>query len=161
MNAKRVAADGLALALALVLGFVDNMIPMPVPVAGIKLGLANLVILFAICRMGYADATLISISRVILSGLLFSGMSGIIYSFAGAVLSFAVMALIKRYTDYHIVVVSVCGSLAHIVGQLCVASMIVGVSVAFYYGPLLLLSALIAGTLIGVLTASVVRLVRY
>lgn len=139
------------LTLALILGYIDSMIPMPVPVAGIKLGLANLVILYGIYRLKVTDTILISLIRVILSGLMFAGLSGIIFSMAGAVLSLAVMYIMKRFTNYHIITISVCGSLAHIMGQLIVAGSIMGMNIIPYYAPILMLSALLAGAIIGIL----------
>ena len=151
MNTKRTATDGILIALAMILGFVDSMIPMPVPVAGIKLGLANLVVLYAIYRIGYIDAILISLIRVVLSGFMFAGFSGILYSMSGAILSYIVMSLMKRYTDYHVITVSICGSLAHIAGQLLTAGCVAGMNIIPYYGPVLMLSALIAGAATGVI----------
>ena len=89
------------LALALILSYLDSLIPMPIPVAGIKLGLANLAVLYALYGLGVADAVIISITRVILSGLMFSGFSGVMYSLAGAILSLLIMAVLKRYAGYH------------------------------------------------------------
>ena len=160
MNAKRVATDGVLLALALILSYIDSMIPMPVPIAGVKPGLANLAVIYALYRLGAADAGIISIARVILSGLMFAGFSGIMYSLAGAVLSLALMYIMHRYTDLHIIPISVCGSLAHIAGQLIVASLLTSPGVISYYAPILLLSAFIAGMLIGMLATALIRTVR-
>ncbi|MBR6391561.1 MAG: Gx transporter family protein [Lachnospiraceae bacterium] len=152
MKTQRTATDGVLLALALILGFVDSLIPMPIPIAGIKLGLANLVVIFALYRMSPTEAAVISAARVILSGLMFAGMSGIMYSLAGAVLSFTVMQILRSFTDYHVIVVSVCGSIAHILGQLIVAGMLTSMAIVRYYAPILLLSALITGIIIGMLS---------
>ncbi len=160
MSSRRIATDGLLLALALILSFIDSMIPMPIPVAGIKLGLANLAVIYALYTMGEGDAVIISIARVLLSGLMFAGMSGILYSLAGAALSLAVMCLMYRFTDYHIIPVSVCGSLAHIAGQLMVAAAMTSISIVTYYAPLLLVSAFIAGTVIGMLSLLLLRAVK-
>ncbi len=160
MNTKRIATDGLLLALALILSFIDSLIPMPIPVAGIKLGLANLAVIYALYRLGAGDAVAISIARVILSGLMFAGMSGILYSLAGAALSLTVMCLMHRFTDYHLIPVSVCGSLAHIAGQLIVAAAMTSIGVITYYAPILLISAFIAGVVIGGLAAVLMKAVK-
>jgi len=160
MSTKRIAMDGLLLALALILSFIDSMIPMPIPVAGIKLGLANLAVIYALYKMGEGDAVLISIARVILSGLMFAGMSGILYSLAGAVLSLTIMCLMHRFSDFHIIPVSVCGSLAHIAGQLIVAAAMTSASIVTYYAPFLLISAFIAGTVIGILSAVLINSIK-
>lgn len=145
------------LTLALVLSYIDSMIPMPVPVAGIKLGLANLVILFGIYRLRVTDTILISILRVLLSGLMFTGFSGIIYSLAGAILSFIIMYIMNRFRDYHIITVSVCGSIAHVTGQMLAAGIIVGMSIIPYYAPILMLSAFCAGAVIGMLDTAILN----
>ena len=151
----RIAYDGVLLALAMILGFIDNMIPMPIPVPGVKLGLANLVVLYAVYKMGNYDAILISVSRVLLSGLMFAGMSGIMYSLAGAVLSLTVMILMHKLTEYHIICISVCGSISHILGQLLVAAALTSFGVVVYYAPVLLISATVAGTIIGIVASAV------
>ncbi len=145
----RLAKDGVLLALAMILGFIDNMIPMPIPVPGVKLGLANLVVIYSIYKMGNYDSIVISISRVILSGLMFAGMSGIMYSLAGAVLALTVMMLMHKLTEYHIISISICGSLAHICGQLLVAGILTSFGVIIYYAPVLLICATVAGAVIG------------
>jgi len=160
MTVKRVATGGLMLALALILSFIDSLIPMPIPIPGVKLGLANLAVLFALYRLGEADAILISIARVILSGMLFSGMSGIIYSLAGAFLSLTVMILLHRLTDFHIVTISVFGSVAHITGQLVVAGLWTDMSIVSYYAPILLITAFGTGIVIGILTSVLHRNIR-
>ncbi|MBR5360158.1 MAG: Gx transporter family protein [Lachnospiraceae bacterium] len=160
MSTKRIATDGLLLALALILSFIDSMIPMPIPVAGIKLGLANLAVIYGLYRLGAGDAVVISIARVILSGLMFAGMSGILYSLAGAALSLTVMCLMHRFTDYHLIPVSVCGSLAHIAGQLVVAAAMTSIGVITYYAPILLISAFIAGIVIGGLGSALLKVIK-
>ena len=157
MTSKRIATDGLVLSLALVLSYIDSLVPMPIPVAGIKLGLANMAVLFALYKRGPADAAIVSITRVILSGLMFAGMSGIMYSLSGALFSLLIMLLAKRFTDYHIVTVSVCGSLAHIMGQLLVAGLMVGMGVVTYYGPILLVAAFFTGAITGTITRLVIN----
>lgn len=160
MSTKRIATDGLLLALALILSFIDSMIPMPIPVAGIKLGLANLAVIYGLYRLGAGEAVVISIARVILSGLMFAGMSGILYSLAGAALSLTVMCLMHRFTDYHLIPVSVCGSLAHIAGQLVVAAAMTSIGVITYYAPILLISAFIAGIVIGGLGSALLKVIK-
>lgn len=160
MNTKRIAGVGMLLALALILSYLDSLIPIPVPVAGIKLGLANLAVLFALYKLGAPDAIVVSITRVILTGLMFTGFSGILYSLAGATLSLFVMILLKKINGYHIVTVSVCGSLAHITGQLIVAALLTSFSIIVYYAPVLLVSSFIAGIVIGILASSLNKIDR-
>lgn len=151
----RIARDGVLLALAMILGFIDNMIPMPIPVPGVKLGLANLVVIYAVYKMGDYDAIIISVARVLLSGLMFAGMSGIMYSLAGAILSLTVMILMHRLTGYHMISISICGSISHILGQLLVAGVLTSFAVIIYYAPVLLISAFIAGAIIGSVASAV------
>lgn len=126
MNMQRrtylAAAYGLLAALALLLSFLETLLPMPVPVPGIKLGLANLVVLFLLLHAGPRQALTLSLSRVLLSALLFSGFSGFAFSASGALLSWLVMALLVRSRALSPVGVSLAGGLAHNLGQLAMAA---------------------------------------
>ena len=105
MNAstKRIARFGLLTALALVLGLIDRAVPLTAilggAVPGIKLGLANTVLLYAVYLMGWKSCVLLMLTKVILSGLLFGSLTAILYSLSGGVLSLLVMLLIRRKPD--------------------------------------------------------------
>ena len=138
-------------ALALIFSYVEVLIPIPVPVPGIKLGLANLVIIIAIYRMGFKYAFTINMVRIVAAGLLFSGVFGMIYSLAGGILSIVVMYLLYRTGLFSMVGVSMAGGVCHNLGQLLTACLLLQNTGILSYFSVLLFSGLISGILIGIL----------
>ncbi len=150
MDYRKVAYYGLFAALAILMGYVEMLIPIPVPIPGVKLGLANVIIIIMMYFMDSKSAFFVSIIRVLLSGLLFAGFAGLLYSLAGAVCSFAVMALLKKTGKFSIVGVSVSGGVFHNVGQIIVAAAVVENVRMAYYLPFLLVCGVVTGALIGI-----------
>ena len=146
-NTRRLAFGAMFTALAVIFSYVE----LPVPVPGIKLGLANLVIIIAIYRMGFKYAFTINCVRIVCSGLLFSGVFGMLYSFAGGLLSLTVMYALYRTGRFSIVGVSMAGGVMHNLGQLVTACLIVSTFSLMSYFAVLLFSGLISGILIGIL----------
>ena len=153
MKTKRIALFGMLVALAFIFSYIEHLIPLPLP-TGVKLGAANIVILCALYFLGAKEAAVISLIRIILSGFAF-GISTVPYSLAGGVLSLLVMVLLKRSKGFGMTGVSVAGSVCHNIGQTLVAMLLLGNKTAYYF-PVLLLSGVIAGVLIGVVSALVV-----
>ena len=150
MDYKKIPYYGLFAALAILMGYVEMMFPMPIPIPGVKLGLANVVVIIMMYFMDVKGAFFISLIRVFLSGLLFAGFAGLLYSLAGAMLSFAVMALLKKTGKFSIIGVSLAGGVFHNVGQVAVAAMVVENVKMAYYLPFLLVSGVVTGILIGI-----------
>lgn len=150
-NTQRLAFGAMFTALAIIFSYVEFLIPLPVPVPGIKLGLANLVIIIAIYRMGFKYAFTINCVRIIASGLLFSGVFGMLYSFAGGILSLVVMYILYRAKLFSMVGISMAGGVMHNLGQLLTACLIVSNIKLMSYFAVLLFSGLISGILIGIL----------
>ena len=150
MDHKKIPYYGLFAALAILMGYVEMLIPIPVPIPGVKLGLANVIIIIMMYFMDTKSAFFVSLIRVILSGLLFAGFAGLLYSLAGALLSFAVMALLKKTGKFSIVGVSIAGGIFHNVGQIIVAALAVENVRMAYYLPFLLVSGVVTGILIGI-----------
>ena len=149
MNNRKTAICGLLTALAILMGYVEMLIPLPVALPGVKLGLANVVIVIALYHLGTKTAFFLSLVRVVLSGLLFAGFAGLLYSLAGAMLSFLVMALLKKTGKMSIVGISIAGGIFHNVGQIIVAALVVENVKMAYYLPFLLLSGVVTGFFIG------------
>jgi len=149
-NSKKIAYYGLATALAIIMGYIEFLIPMPIPVPGVKLGLSNIVVLLILYIMGARAAFVISLLRVLLSGLLFAGFAGLLYSLAGAILSFTFMAVLKRTNQFSIIGTSLVGGVVHNVGQITIAALVVENSKLFYYLPMLLVAGVITGVVIGI-----------
>ena len=149
-SARRVALTGLLAALALIFSYVEVLVPFNAGVPGIKLGLANLVPLIILYRMdaGYAFAA--NLIRVILAGLLFSGLFAALYSLAGSVTSFLVMWLLKKTDLFSVIGVSMAGGVFHNLGQLVVAMIAVSGLQLIHYMPVLIISGIAAGVIVGI-----------
>lgn len=138
--------------LALVLGYVESLIPIPVPVPGIKLGLSNFVLLFAMDRFLVRRVFLIMLLKTLLSALLFAGMTAFCYSFAGGLLSLLAMYAVKRFCSW--IGVSAVGGAAHNFGQLLAACFVLKSRAVFSYLPFLLLGGAGFGCVLGVAAMS-------
>lgn len=159
---KRLARMAMLLALAVIMGYLEALVPVAPAIPGIKLGLANFVIVLVMYLFSIREAAVISALRIILVGFLLSNLSMILYSLAGAVLSLTMMALIKRNRHFSIYGVSMAGGVMHNVGQLLVAGALMGFQAILWYVPFLLGAGLLAGLLIGFLVKiSYSRLERY
>ena len=156
MKASKVAQYGLITALALVLSYLESLLP-PLGVPGVKLGLPNLAIVFALYRLNWKDACIISLMRVVLVTLLFGNGAALAYSVAGAALSLALMGLLKRTGKFSSVGVSVAGGVAHNAGQILVAMALLETSRLAWYLPVLWISGTVAGVLIGVVSGVLVK----
>ena len=156
---QRVALYGLLTCIALVAGYLEALIPLPVTVPGVKLGLGNVVVLFALDRLGARAAFLLMLAKVACSGLLFSNLSMMAYSLAGGLVSWALMALAYKSGWFSITGTSVVGGLAHNAGQLLLVAALFSPAVALVNMPVLALSGVIAGVAVGVLVELALRAV--
>lgn len=148
---------GLFTALAMIFGYVEAILPISIGIPGVKLGLANLVVVFALYRLKPSEAFLINTVRIILVSFLFGNLSMMIYSLAGGAASFAAMLLIKKSGKFSIYGVSVAGGIFHNIGQLIVAMVVLETASLVYYGPVLLISGLVTGLLIGIVSKEVLK----
>jgi heptaprenyl diphosphate synthase len=146
---SRVAYFGVFTALALIFSYVETLIPIHFGVPGMKLGLANLIIVIALYKMRVREAFLLSVLRVLLSGFLFGNYFSIIYSLSGALLSLSAMTLLKRAGGFSVTGVSIAGGVFHNIGQLIAAMVVVETFSAAYYMPALLVAGAATGFLIG------------
>lgn len=141
---------GVFTALALIFSYIETLIPIHFGIPGVKLGLANLIVVAALYKMGTKDAVILSVARIVLSGFLFANLFSIIYSLAGGLLSLAVMAALKKRESFSVMGVSMAGGIFHNVGQLIVAMLVVETFSVAYYLPVLLVAGVITGLLIGI-----------
>ena len=140
----------LFLAIAFILSWIELLIPAPVPsIPGIKLGLANVIILFGIFNLKKTEAFMLLIARIMLNALLFGNMMSLLYSVSGGILSFLAMLIVKRISGQEIFT-SICGGIFHNIGQLVIASIVLGSATVFSYLPYLTISGIIAGAFNGV-----------
>lgn len=157
---NRAAYFGVFTALALIFSYVETLIPIQFGTPGIKLGLANLVIVIALFKTGWKDALLLSVTRIILAGFIFGSLFSIVYSLAGGVLSLGVMMILVRTGKFSVAGVSMAGGISHNIGQLIVAMMVVKTYQVGYYLPVLLVAGLITGAVIGAVAGEVLKRIR-
>ncbi len=148
---------GFALCLALILSYIETLIPFGFGIPGIKLGLANLIVLIILYMDMPKEALMVSVARIVLMGFLFGSLSSMMYAFFGGMLSFLCMYLLRRFNGFSPIGVSCLGGIMHNVGQLIVASLIVRTNIFAFYFPYLLLSGLLTGLLIGVIGNTVIN----
>ena len=144
----------------MILSFVESQIPAFVAIPGVKVGLANIAVVFVLYKLGWKEAVLISLVRVFMVSVLFGTAVSLFYSVAGAVLSLTGMVLLKRTGLFSTVAVSVTGGVLHNVGQILMACLLLETNVIVYYLPFLILSGVIAGVVIGVVAAIMVKRVQ-
>ena len=147
--AKKVSILGVMTALGIVLGWLESCVPITLGIPGVKLGIANLVALLVLYRFSLKEAAAVSVLRVLISSILFGNLAIGIYSLAGAMLSLAVMAILKKKTGLSVAGVSAAGGVAHNLGQILTAWIMIGTAAIFYYLPVLIVSGVIAGILVG------------
>ena len=157
MKASKLSLAALSVSLAMILSFVESQIPAFVSIPGIKMGLANIVVIYALYKLGWKYASVISLVRVLLVGILFGNGVSLIYSLAGACVSFLVMVLLKRCKVFSTTAVSVAGGVAHNMAQIGMACIIMETNLLTYYAPFLLLSGTLAGIAIGVIAGIMLK----
>ena len=156
-DTKRVALCGLLLSMMLVLGWVEHMIPLNASIPGIKLGLSNGVLIFAVYMLGIPYAFLLMVLKVVLSGLMFGGVSAMMYAMAGGLVSMILMATLSRVKGMHPVVVSMIGGVGHNVGQVLLAMVMLNTANLVYYLAVLTFVGLGCGAVTGVTATSVMK----
>ena len=156
MRSQKVAFLGIFTALAMILSYIEPLIPSFVAIPGIKLGLANIAVIVILYKIGWKEAFAVSIIRVILSSLLFTTVLSMLYSLAGAILSLFAMILLKKI-KLSTITISVIGGVCHNIGQIAVAIFMTETAELVYYLPVLLITGTISGILIGLVGAITVK----
>jgi len=157
MKTRKIAELGLLTALAIILGWVEHLLPIVPAVPGIKLGLGNIVVVFSLYRFGKKEAAMISAAKVMLSALIFGSISGLIYSASGAIVSFFVMCILYKLSTVSSIGVSAGGGAAHICAQLCVAMIITATPQLWRILAPLLLTGTLTGALNGLLNNILIK----
>ncbi len=155
-NMKRLVLLAMLTAVAMILSYVESLLP-SVGIPGVKMGLANIAVIFALFRFGWKEAAALSLVRVVLVSLLFGSVGAMLYSLAGAVLSLAVMALLRRTDRFSTVGVSVAGGVAHNAGQILMAMLILQTRQLLGYLPVLAVAGIGGGILTGLAAALLIR----
>ena len=155
IKTKKLAFLGMCCAAAMILSYVESFISFGVP--GLKVGLPNIVMVFLLYRLGWKETAAVSLLRCVLTSLLFGTVMSLAYSIVGAVLSLTVMTLLKKSDKFSEVGVSIAGGITHNAGQIAVAIAVTGVEEIAYYMPVLAVGGTLAGLVIGVAGAMIIK----
>ena len=155
-KAKRIALFGIMVALAFTFSYLESLIPFNFGIPGVKLGLANLVVVVALYVMKPGEAFSIAIIRIFLAGLTFGNVYSLAYSLCGGILSFIVMWLVKR-TKLSVIGVSMMGGICHNIGQITVAAIVMETARIVYYLPVLIGAGLLTGLLLVVISNLIIN----
>ncbi|MDD7174297.1 MAG: Gx transporter family protein [Clostridiales bacterium] len=157
-SASRVALSGLLTSLMLVFGLIERQFPLPIPVPGIKLGLANSVLLYSLYMLGIRQSIVLMLLKALLSWLIYMNMSAMLYSLAGGVLSLLAMILIMRVKGVSVIGVSAIGAVFFNVGQILMAVVILNTpQLIVTYLPVLMISGVLTGILTGIIARMVMK----
>ena len=143
---------GMLVAVAAVFSYMEVLFPLSLAIPGVKLGLANIVVVFALYLLGLRAAILISLLRIVLVSSLFGNLMMALYSIAGALVSLLVMAGLKHSKLFSVTGVSMAGGAFHNIAQLSVAAFASGTVAVFSYMPVLIVVGMFTGILIGIVT---------
>jgi heptaprenyl diphosphate synthase len=154
---NRLTLYGVLTALALILSYIEASLPAFVAIPGMKLGLTNIVVMFALYAMGERAAGLINITRILIAALLFGSALSLAFSLTGGILSLIVMIIAKRTGKLGLVGVSILGGLSHNIGQILVAMIVMNTNAIALYLPVLWITGIISGIVIGVIGALIIK----
>lgn len=157
MKTVQIARYGMLLALALVFSYLEACVPVVIAVPGVKIGLANMITIFFLYKTNFKKTFFFMCIRVLLAGILFSGISGIIYSFAGGLFCIGIMSVLKRFSCFSVLGVSMAGALFHNLGQILVAVVAMENVRILYYLLVLCVSGAISGLLVGYLSFTILK----
>ena len=160
MKTKKLVTLAVTVSVAMILSFVESRIPAFVAIPGVKVGLANIAVIFALYKLGWREAIAVSVIRVFLVALLFGSVISLAYSIAGAIISLSLMILLKKLGIFTEVAVSVVGGITHNIGQILIAFLLLETNVVFYYLPFLMVSGVIAGIAVGIASALLIKRIK-
>ena len=160
ISTKKIALCGVLTALAMIFSYIESVIPVPIPVPGIKLGVANIAVITILYVLGVKEAIVINLLRIVLTSLLFGNVNSFLFSISGAALSLAIMIIMKKLDFFSCIGVSVCGGVMHNIGQIIAAVFIMGSEAIVFYLPVLIVSGVFTGVVIRVVSGIVAKHVR-
>lgn len=150
MSVYKITLCGLMTALAMVFSYIENLIPIPIPVYGIKLGVANIAIIGMLYSIGWKEALIVNVLRITLTAMMFGNLNSFLFSIAGGMLSILVMIILKSLNIFSQIAVSIAGGVSHNIGQIIAAMLIMETPVIIYYLPVLMIAGIIAGVITGI-----------
>lgn len=149
-TSHRIAISGLLSAFAVVISYIEAIIPINIGIPGVKPGFPNLVIIIVLYNYGIKEAGIVNLIRILIVGFMFGNVMSIVFSITGALLSLIIMWMAKKLPGISMIGVSVCGGVAHNIGQIVIAMFITTVYSLTYYIPFLIIGGIITGMLIGI-----------
>ncbi len=159
-DTKYLTTLALSIAVAMILSYLESLIPLSIAVPGVKLGFANIAVIFVLYRFGAKEAVIVSVLRILWLALLFGNGMTLLYSLCGAALSLGGMVLLKKFDRFSEVGVSITGGVLHNAGQITVAAILMDTAQIVYYLPVLVISGVVAGVVIGVIAAVLIKRVK-
>ena len=156
-HVRTVTVCGVLTALAMIFSYIESMVTLPVPIPGIKLGIANIAVISVLYIVGWKEAVIINLIRITLTAILFGNMNSFLFSMAGGMLSIFVMVGLKQMKLFSVVGVSVAGGVTHNIGQIIAAVFLMESPAIAYYLPVLLIAGIVTGIVIGVVGGMVAR----
>ena len=157
MKTIRITQFGMLLSVALILSYLETLLPVIIAVPGIKIGLANIITMLILYNRKLRHTFFFMVVRVTLAGILFSGVSGILYSLAGGLCCITVMGVLKRFQCFSLLGVSMAGAIFHNVGQIIVALFVMENVHILFYLPMLCISGVISGLVVGYITYTLIK----
>lgn len=155
MKAKKLCVLGILISLSMILSYVESLVNILPAFPGFKIGFANICVLFCLYKYSAKEAMAVLLIRVILVGFMFSSLASMLYSMAGALVSFAAMVLIKKTGYFSIYAVSTAGGVCHNLGQLIMAMLVLNTKAVMSYLPFLIVFGSLSGFLMGVISAEI------
>lgn len=159
-NTQRIAMCGVMTAVAMIFSYIESLFPIPIPVYGVKLGIANIAIITVLFVVGKKEAFIVNVIRIALTALLFGNLNSFLFSIAGGVLSLLVMIGLQYTKKFSTIGISVAGGVFHNIGQIIAAVFIMETTAIIYYLPVLFISGIITGVVIGIVSGLVVKRVK-
>ena len=156
-KSRRLAMRGIMVPFAMILSYLESLIPFNFVVPGAKIGLANTVTVFALLRIGTADALIVSTIRAVLTAVLFGNVVMMVYSLAGGSLSVLIMSLFSRSGKFGVIGISIAGAVSHNIGQCFAASILMRNKNILWYLPALLLYGVISGLVTGIISSELIK----
>lgn len=160
-DTKRIAILGVIIAFAAILSYIEAIISLGMFIPGVKLGLANIAVVICFYLYGYKEALMVNVVRIIIVGLLFGNMFSISFSISGALVSYIVMVLLKKTDIFSPIGISVAGGVAHNVGQILIASLIIESYSVIFYLPILMIAGIVCGLIIGFISILVIKYMKF
>lgn len=149
---KKIAILAIIIVISLLFSYLDSLIIFPLPIPGLKMGLANIMVVYTLYKLNIKDAIMVSFIRLILAGILFGSIVSFLYGLVGAILSLTLMIILKKLTSLKMLTISIIGAIMHNIGQILVAVILMNTAEIALYLPILIITGIICGLAVGILS---------